>query len=78
MFFAAALAAGAVVLAAALERRLRAIGRGLGSGTFGLGEASAIDHPTASARLVARAVESNAAARADRVTAFLRGESCNR
>jgi len=36
------------------------------------------DNPTASARLVAKAVDRNAAARADGVTAFLRGESFNR
>jgi hypothetical protein len=59
---------------------LRAIGRGFGSGTFGLAAASAVhaDNPTASARLVARAVDRKAAARAGRVTALLRGESFNR
>src|SRR5258707_1615328 len=64
----------------ALSTRLRAIGRGFGSGTFGAAQASAAhaDNPTASARLVANAVERNAAARDDGVTAFLRGESLNR
>ena len=70
-----------------LGTTLRAIGRGFGSGTFGLAAASAAhaDNPRsarlvakASARLVARAVDRNAAARADGVTAFLRGESFNR
>jgi phosphohistidine swiveling domain-containing protein len=58
-----------------LGTTLRAIGRGLGNGTFGLAEASAeiADSPTASARLVASAVDRNAAARAERVTAFLCG-----
>ena len=58
-----------------------AIGRGFGSGTFGLAQASTemTDRPTASARLVASAVDRNAAARAERVTAFLcGGESFNR
>jgi hypothetical protein len=56
---------------------LRAIGRGLGSGIFGLAEASPAqaDNPTASAKVVAIAVDCNAAARADWVTAFLCGES---
>src|SRR5258708_5004193 len=64
----------------ALSTRLRAIGRGFGSGTLGAAQASAAhaDNPTASARLVANAVERNAAARDDGVTAFLRGESLNR
>jgi hypothetical protein len=59
---------------------LRAIGRGFGNGTFGVAQASAdtADNPTASARLVAKAVDRNAAAREDGVTAFLRGESFNR
>jgi hypothetical protein len=84
-------ATGAAVLAAAvavglvLGKTLRAIGRGLGSGTFGLVAASAVhvdnpeaSKPKASAKLVARAVDRNALARADRVTALLRGESFNR
>jgi thiamine pyrophosphate-dependent acetolactate synthase large subunit-like protein len=83
----AAVAAGAVILAdvaafltGVLGTTLRAIGRGFGNGTFGLAEASAAhaDNPTASARLVAKAVDRNAAARVDRVTAFLGGESFNR
>jgi len=78
--FAAAGAASAVFFAAVWGTTLRAIGRGFGSGTFGLVAASAVhaDNPTASARLVAKAVDRNAAARADGVTAFLRGESFNR
>jgi hypothetical protein len=78
--------AGAVFLAAVSAGRaglgttLRAIGRGLGSGTFALAaQASATnaDHPTASARLVANALDRNAAARMRGFTAFLRGESFN-
>jgi hypothetical protein len=69
-----------VVLVAAcvvLGTTLRAIGRGLGSGTFGLVAASFAhaDHPSASTRLVAKAVDRNMAARENGVTAFLRGES---
>jgi hypothetical protein len=54
---------------------LRAIGRGFGSGTFGLAQASVVnpDNPSASARLVANAVDRSAAVRM--FTAFLRGES---
>src|ERR1700694_2873777 len=77
VFLAAALAAGAAFLTEVLSTTLRAIGRGFGSGTFGVAQASA-DNPTASARLVANAVDRNAAARDDGVTAFLRGESLNR
>src|SRR6266403_4451337 len=74
------LVAGAVFLAEALGTTLRATGRGFGSGTVGVAEASAAntDNPTASTRLVANAVDRNAAARNDGVTAFLRGESLNR
>jgi hypothetical protein len=63
-----------------LGTTLRAIGRGFGSGTFGLAQASAAmaHNPSASARLVARAVDRNAVAPVDGVTAFLRGESFNR
>jgi hypothetical protein len=71
-------AAGATVLPVALAATLRAIGRGLGNGTFGLAHASAVTNPTTSARQLARAVDRNAAAREGRVTAFLRGESFNR
>jgi hypothetical protein len=63
-----------------LGTALRAIGRGFGSGTFGLAaQASAAnaDNPTASARVVANAVDRNAAARMRGFTAFLRGESFN-
>jgi hypothetical protein len=54
---------------------LRAIGRGFGNGTFGLAQASTemADSPTASTRPVASAVDRYAAARAERVTAFLCG-----
>jgi hypothetical protein len=60
-----------------LGTTLRAIGRGFGSGILGLPAASAAqaDNPTANARVVAIAVDCNAAARADFVTAFLCGES---
>jgi hypothetical protein len=80
IFFAAVFVAGAVFLAEALGTTLRAIGRGFGSGTVGVAQASAAntDNPTTSARLVANAVDRNAAARNDGVTAFLRGESLNR
>jgi hypothetical protein len=63
-----------------LGTALRAIGRGFGNGTFGLAHASteSADRPTASARLVASAVDRNAAVRAEGVTAFLGGESFNR
>jgi hypothetical protein len=63
-----------------LGTALRAIGRGFGIGTFGLAQASTdmADRATASARPVASAVDRNAAARAERVTAFLcGGESFN-
>jgi hypothetical protein len=64
-----------VVLAGVLGTTLRPIGRGFGNGTFGLAQASMdiVDSPTASARLVANAVDRNTAARAERVTAFLCG-----
>jgi hypothetical protein len=77
---AAVFVAGAVFFVEALGTTLRAIGRGFGSGTVGVAEASAAntDNPTASARLVANVVDRNAAARNDGVTAFLRGESVNR
>jgi hypothetical protein len=80
----AAAAAGVefrVATGVVLGTTLRAIGRGLGSGTFAWAQASAdsTDRPTASVRLVASAVDRNAAARAERVTAFLcGGESFNR
>jgi hypothetical protein len=78
-------AAGAVFLAAVsaacavLGNPLRAIGRGFGSGTLGLAQASAAnaDNPSASARLVANAVDRNAAVRVQGFTAFLRSESFN-
>src|ERR1700761_9138075 len=78
-FFVAALA-GFLELGEVFGTTLRAIGRGFGNGTFGLAQASAAmaDNPSASARLVAKAVDRNAVARVDGVTAFLRGESFNR
>jgi hypothetical protein len=79
-FWAGVLVAGAVFLAAVVGTRLRAIGRGFGNGTLVLATASTVkaDNPMASARLVANAVDRNAAARAGRVTAFPNGESFNR
>src|SRR6266403_1109022 len=79
-FFAAVLGAGAILLVEALGTTLRPMGRGFGSGTVGVAQASAAntDNPTASAKLVANAVDRNAAARNDGVTAFLRRESLNR
>jgi phosphohistidine swiveling domain-containing protein len=58
-----------------LGTTLRAIGRGFGNGTLGWASASTeiADSPTASARLVASAVDRNAARRVERVTAFLCG-----
>jgi hypothetical protein len=80
VFLAPAFVAGAVFLAEVLGTTLRAIGRGFGSGTWGPAHASAAntDNPAASAKLVAKAVDRNAAARNNGVTAFLRGESLNR
>jgi hypothetical protein len=72
-----ALFAGAVA-AVVLGTTLRAIGRGFGNGTFGVAAAAKADQPTASARLVASAVDRNAAARAELVTVFPDGESFNR
>ena len=68
-------------LGVVLGTAAREIGRGFGNGTFGLAQASTdiADRPTASARLVASAVDRNAAARAEGFTAFLcGGESFNR
>jgi hypothetical protein len=78
-FLPAVLAAGAVFFDDVLGMTLRAIGRGFGNGTFGLAQASAAndDNPTAKARLVAKAVDRNAAVRTERVTEFLGGESFN-
>jgi hypothetical protein len=70
--------AAAFAVAAGLGTTLRAIGRGFGNGTLADASTVRADHPNASARLVAKAVDRNAAARADRVTMFLRGESLNR
>jgi hypothetical protein len=66
------------VVVVVLGTKLRAIGRGFGKGTLGLAAQASVasaDKPTASVRPVARAVDRNAAARARRFTAFLRGES---
>jgi hypothetical protein len=65
VFLAAAFAGGWVIFAEVLGTTLRAIGRGFGNGTFGFACASDAhaDNPTASARLVASAVDRNAAAR---------------
>jgi hypothetical protein len=71
-------------LAAVTGTRWRAIGRGFGNGTLVLAIASTVkasnpkDNPKPSARLVANAVDRNAAARAGRVTAIPNGESFNR
>jgi hypothetical protein len=60
-----------------LGTTLRAIGRGFGSGT--LAQAIMPDSPTASATPVASAVDRNAVARAEDLTAFLcGGESSDR
>jgi hypothetical protein len=80
-FLAAVAAGGAAFLADVAGTTWRAIGRGFGNGTLGLAQASAAanaDKPTASARLVAKAVDRNAAARVERFTAFPGGESFNR
>ena len=62
--------------AAVFGTTLRAIGRGFGSGTFGAAQAPvATDHAATNARLVANAVDRNAAVRTDRVTVFPDGES---
>jgi hypothetical protein len=70
-----------------LGTTLRAIGRGFGNGTLDFVSAASADSPMASTRLMAKgvdktidkAVDRNAAARADGITAFLRGgESFNR
>jgi hypothetical protein len=67
-----------------LGTTLRAIGRGFGSGILGLAADASLAHaanpktkPEASARVVVIAVDRNAAARADWVTAFLCVESRN-
>src|ERR1700761_3926660 len=73
-FFAAVFAADVV-----LGTTLRAIGRGFGSGILDLAAASVAHaaNPTASARVVVIAVDRNAAARAEGITAFLCVESRN-
>jgi hypothetical protein len=69
-----------LVCAAGFGTTLRAIGRGFGTGTFGVAQASRGNaSPTASARLVASAVDRKAVARAEGITVFLcGGESFNR
>src|SRR5260370_22594950 len=68
----------AVALGVDLGPMLRAIGRGFGSGTFGLvGVWAPADHPMTSTRLVATAVDRNAAVRQKEITACFRGESCD-
>src|SRR2546421_422426 len=69
-----------ILLAVELGTKLRAIGRGFGRGALGLAAQAFVasaDKPTASVRLVAKAVDRNAAARTRRFTAFLRCESFN-
>jgi hypothetical protein len=67
-----------------LGTTLRAIGRGLGVGTFGLAKASAANpvNPTANASvtsaLAPKAVRRNVGGGTNGVTAFLRGESIRR
>src|ERR1700677_1898591 len=74
VFLAVSLAAGVV-----LRTTLRAIGRDFGSGPLDVAASAAqADNPTASARLVAHAVDRKAAAREEGVTTFLRGESFGR
>ena len=63
-----------ILLAVELGTKLRAIGRGFGRGTLGLAAQAFVasaDKPTASVRVVAKAVDRNAAARTRRFTAFL-------
>jgi hypothetical protein len=62
----AAVVGAAAFLAEVAGTTLRAIGRGFGSGTFALAQASPArtENPTASTRLVVNAVDLNAAARA--------------
>ncbi|WP_244443328.1 hypothetical protein [Bradyrhizobium sp. Ai1a-2] len=76
----AAAVAGVVVAGVVLGAALRATGRDLGNGTFGSATASAIaTSPKASTSDVAKAVDRNAAARGEGVTAFLcGGESSDR
>jgi hypothetical protein len=63
---------------------LRAIGRGLGVGTFGLAQASAdnpanpIANTSVTSALAPKAVRRNVGGGTNGVTAFLRGESIKR
>jgi phosphohistidine swiveling domain-containing protein len=69
------------LVAMVLGTTLRAIGRGFGRGTLGLAaqaSTASAEKPTANVRLVAKAVDRNAAARTRRFTAFLHGESFDR
>jgi hypothetical protein len=71
----------AAAIGVVLGTACREIGRGFGNGTFGLAHAPTdiADNPTASARLVANAVDRNVAARTEDFTVFLcGGESFNR
>ncbi|WP_454622475.1 hypothetical protein [Bradyrhizobium cenepequi] len=76
----AAAVAGVGVAGVVFGTTLRAIGRGFGTGTFGPAAASAIAaNANTSASDVAKAVDRNAAARGEGVTAFLcGGESSDR
>jgi hypothetical protein len=76
----AAVKTGAVFFVDAWGTTLRAMGRAFGNGMLGLAQASApkADKPTASARLVASAVDRKAAERLNRVKAFPQGESIDR
>ena len=65
-------AAAVLDVVAGAAAAFRAIGRGFGSGSFGVASAGIAN---ATARHVAKAVDRNAAARTVRVTAFLRDES---
>ena len=76
--------ASRVLASRVLGTTLRAIGRGLGVGTFGLAKASAANpvNPTAKASvtsaLVPKAVRRKLGGGTNGVTAFLRGESIKR
>src|SRR5258707_9257680 len=76
--------ASRVLASRVLGTTLRAIGRGLGVGTFGLAQASAANpvNPTANASVtsarVPKAVRRNVGGGTNGVTAFLRGESIKR
>ena len=69
---------GGTAIGGRRDESSREIGRGFGSGTFAQASTASAENPTVSARLVARAVDRNAAARTNGVTEFLRGESFGR